>query len=88
MFDPAFVDWNLPATACPPEEREQCAGPYLARQLARLERMGLGQPFVMRPSALGLHWFPAGHWLVACGNIGGAAPAVGGGGGHAEPGSR
>ncbi len=41
---------------------------HLARQLARLERMGLGQPFVMRPSALGLHWFPAGHWLVGCGN--------------------
>jgi DNA processing protein len=68
MFDPAFVDWNLPATACPPEERHLKAPAHLARQLARLERMGLGQPFVMRPSALGLHWFPAGHWLVGCGN--------------------
>ena len=69
MFDPAFVDWNLPATACPPEEREQRAAPHLARQLSRLERMGLGKPFVMRPSVLGLHWFPAGHWLVGCGNV-------------------
>ena len=68
MFDPAFVDWNLPATACPPEERQSHAEAHLARQLARLERLGLGQPFVMRPSALGLHWFPAGHWLVGCGN--------------------
>ena len=40
----------------------------LDRQVERLERLGYGTPFWLRPASLGLQWFPDDHWLVGCGN--------------------
>lgn len=67
MFDAAFAEWNLPARACDEADRPAAAAALLERQLDRLDRLGFGRPFVLRPESLGLHWFPAGHWLVGCG---------------------
>lgn len=68
MFDPLFADWNLPARGCDEADRPAAAAALLERQLVRLERLGFGHPFVLRPTDLGFSWFPANHWLVGCGN--------------------